>query len=362
MFLTIVVVFFTIIGLLILHELGHFLMAKKFGVKVEEFGIGYPPRIFGKKIRGTVYSFNLLPFGAFVKILGEEKRVDDPSSFSQKPIWQRMLIVLGGVVSFWIIAFLIFSFLASTWGLPTAVSDEFNPNIKSAKVQIVGIAENSPADLAGLRGGETILKIKSQESEIKEITEMRQVQEFINKNLGRNIVMTVKRGDKIFDVKLVPRISPPKDEGPIGILLARVVKLKYPWFRAPQQGLLVTAQQTIQLPVFLVKTLSKAIQGEKVTGVRMVGIVGLGELMSQALKVGVDNFLMFIAIISIWLAFFNILPIPALDGGKLLFLAIEGIRKKPVPQLIEQKITAVFFFALILLMIFITIKDIMRLL
>jgi len=362
MILTILIVFLTIVGLLTLHELGHFLVAKKFGVKIEEFGFGYPPRIFGKKIGETIYSINLLPFGAFVRICGEEKRIREPRSFSQKPIWQRILIVLGGVVSFWIIAFFIFSFLAGTWGLSTAVSDEFNPNIKNAKVQIAGIAKNSPADLAGLRGGERIVKIKSQESEIKEIAEMRKVQEFINKNLGRNIIMTVERGDEIFDVELVPRISPPEGEGPIGIVMARVVKLKYPWFRAPQQGLLVTAQQTIQLPVFLVKTLSKAIQGEKVTGVRMVGIVGLGELMSQALRSGIDNFLMFLAMISVWLAFFNILPVPALDGGKLLFLFIEGVRKKPVPQGVEQKITACFFFALILLMIFITIKDIMRLL
>src|SRR4030042_2621868 len=127
MILTIFIVFFSLIGLVVLHELGHFIMAKRFGVKVEEFGVGLPPRIFGKKFGETIYSINLLPFGAFVKIYGEEKSIEDYRSFSQKPIWQRVFIIIGGVVVFWIVAFVILS-IVMVLGVTTIVDDEANHN------------------------------------------------------------------------------------------------------------------------------------------------------------------------------------------------------------------------------------------
>ncbi len=117
MVITIIIAFFSLIGLVTLHEFGHFLFAKKFGVKVEEFGIGYPPRLFGKKIGETVYSLNLIPFGAFVRLPGEIGKKDDPESFSKQPIRKRILIVLGGVLSFWIIAVVIFA-IVSVLSLP----------------------------------------------------------------------------------------------------------------------------------------------------------------------------------------------------------------------------------------------------
>jgi regulator of sigma E protease len=123
MILTIFITFFSLIGLITLHELGHFLFAKKFGVKVEEFGIGYPPRLFGKKIGETVYSLNLLPFGAFIRLPGETEESDDAQSFSKQPIKKRVLIVLGGVLAFWVIAAIIFSIVFSL-GAPVAVEDE----------------------------------------------------------------------------------------------------------------------------------------------------------------------------------------------------------------------------------------------
>jgi regulator of sigma E protease len=358
--LAILIIFFTLIGLLVLHEFGHFILAKKFGVQVEEFGIGYPPRIFGKKIGQTLYSLNLLPFGAFVKITGEEERVKEPRSFSQKPIWQRALILLGGVVSFWIVAFLIFSVLSATWGLPTAIPDEFQGNISKARVQIVGISPNSPAQRAQLKPGDIIEEFKIQNSKFK-IEKIKNLQGLIQTYKGKEITLVVRRGKKIFEVSLIPRVSPPKGEGAIGIALVRAANLKYPWYQAPFQGIKVTAQQTYQIPVILGRVLARSIRGEKVEGVRFMGPIGIGNMMRQSLEMGLDNFLMLVGIISIWLALFNLFPIPALDGGKLLFLLIEGIRKRPVSQLVEQRITAFFFFALIILMIFVTINDIIGL-
>ncbi len=366
MILIILIVFFTIVALLTLHELGHFLMAKKFGVKVEEFGFGYPPRICGKKIGETIYSINLLPFGAFVKMMGEEKKVEHSKSFSRKPLWQRGLIIIGGVVSFWLIGIVIFGILAATWGLPTSIPDDFNGALRRVQVQIAAVDPNSPAATAGIQMGDTITEMKSQNAllqpaKVENIDKVGQVQDFTREHLGQEIILTVERGKELFEISLTPRISPPEGEGAMGIALARVAKLKYPWYKAPFQGVLVASQQTVQIPIILGTVLVRAIRGEKVQGVRMIGIVGLGDLMGQALKRGFDNFLMFVAMISIWLALFNLFPIPALDGGKLLFLAIEGARRRPVSQLIEQKITAVFFFLLVGLMIFVTIKDIARL-
>jgi len=358
MLLTILIVLFSLVALLIIHELGHFITAKKLGVKVEEFGIGYPPRIFGKKFGETLYSINLLPFGAFVKIQGEEEKIEGERSFSERPVWQRALITLGGVVSFWIISFLIFSLIAGVWGLPQVVSDEFSGE---AKVQIIQISRNSPAEKAGLLPGDKIIKAQSGE-DVKEITKIKEIQDFIASHKGKEVVVSIERGKEILSFDLVPRVSPPEGEGAIGVALARVSRFKYSWYQSIWQGLRVTGEKTVQIPMVLGMMLKRAIKGEKVEGVQLVGPIGIGDLMSKALDSGIDNFLMFLAMISLWLALVNIMPIPALDGGKLLFLAIEALRKKPVSQDFEQKVTTFFFLALILLMVFVTIKDIIRLL
>ncbi|MDI6883430.1 MAG: M50 family metallopeptidase [Patescibacteria group bacterium] len=367
MIITILIILVSLIGLLVLHELGHFILAKKLGVKVKEFGLGYPPRLFGKKIGETIYSINLLPFGAFVKIQGEEKRVKGSQSFSERPVWQRVLIILGGAVSFWLVSFLIFSFVSGVWGLPLAVSDEFQGEVF---VQIIQVAKNSPAESAKIKSGDIIVKIKNQKSKIKNtnqkpkienVNKVKEVQDFIDSHKGEEITLTLERGKEVFDVNLVPRVLPPEGEGAIGVGLVRVAKIRVPWYQAPIQGMLVTAEKTWQIPLVFGSFFQRFLKGEKVEGVELVGPIGIGGLMGQALKLGTDNFLMFVAMISLWLALFNLLPIPALDGGKLLFLGIEAVRRKPVPQVIEEKITTFFFLFLILLMVFVTIKDITRL-
>jgi regulator of sigma E protease len=358
MILSILIVLFSLLSLIIIHELGHFLTAKKLGVKVEEFGIGYPPRIFGKKIGETIYSINLLPFGAFVRIQGEEEAVKDERSFSERPIWQRAVIVLGGVISFWLISFLIFTLIAGIWGVPQSVDDNYKGE---AWVQIVQVAKNSPAEKAGLKMGDKVIGIEVK-GELKPITKIKEMQDIVNEVKGRRTSILIERGGEEKKLSLVPRVNPPEGEGAMGVSLARVTRLKYPWYEAVYQGTKITIQKTIQIPLVLFYALNRAIKGEKVQGVQLVGPIGIGELMTESLSSGVDNFLLFLALISIWLAIVNILPIPALDGGKLAFLIIEAVRKKPVPAQFEQKITTFFFLALILLMAFVTIKDIIRLL
>jgi len=345
-------VFLSLFFLIILHEFSHFLAAKKSGVFVEEFGIGYPPRIFGKKIGNTLYSINLLPFGAFVKLEGEIR----DGSFSKQPLSKRIFIVLAGVISFWIISLIIFVFLFK-FGMPIAISDE--EISKSAKVQIVEVAKNSPAQISGLRVGDVIREFKIQNSKFK-IEKVKEVQDLIQKHKGEKVVLTVERGKEIFELEIVPRINPPAREGPMGVVLARVDIKKYPFLKSIFEGLKMTGNLTFAIIKGYFLAIKDVLKG-KPSQVELTGPVGIFNIMYQTSKLGIIYFFNLLATISIYLAIFNILPIPALDGGKLLFLVIEGIRKKAISPETEKKITAFFFGILVILAILVTIKDIRKL-
>lgn len=358
MFLTIVIAFISLIGLLVVHEFGHFILARRFGAEVEEFGIGYPPRLFGKKIGQTLYSFNLLPFGAFVKIRGEEGGVEDYRSFMGKPIWQRVLIVLGGVVSFWIVAVILLSIVAGAWGLPTMIDDQENHNLIDPKVQITAVVSDSPAKDAELRAGDVILSINNQQSVIS-VNKVGEVQEFIQTHKGREITLVIKRGKEVSEKKLIPRVSPPEGEGPIGVGLARIALRPYPWYQAPLQGVITCGRLTarvVQGWILGLKSVIGIAELPKGVEMEMMGPLGIFNLLREYFALGINYFLFLISLISIALALANILPIPALDGGKLIFLTIEAIKGSPVNQKIEQNITTTFFILLIILMIFVTIK------
>jgi len=370
LFITIIIILFSLVVLTALHELGHFLLAKKFGVKVEEFGIGYPPKIFGKKFGQTLYSLNLLPFGAFVRILGEEEASNSRDSFTQKPIWQRALILLAGVVSFWLVAFLILIFIIGFGGVPTAVPDDFFQTGVKPFVQIIQVSPGSPAEEAGLKPGDTInkLKVKSEKLKVKKveeevsITKAREVQDFVAEHKGEEVIISLQRGEDILGLSLIPRINPPQGEGAMGVALARVAYLKYPWYEAPFQSAKLTWQQTKAMPLVLVKAIKDKITGNKAAmSLQLVGPIGIGQIMGQAMHQGWSNYFMLIAMISIWMALFNLLPIPALDGGRLLFLGIELVRRKPLNHKLEQKIIGAFFFLLVVLMVIVSVRDIVKL-
>ncbi len=377
MVLTILIVIISLILLMSLHELGHFLLAKKFGIAIEEFGVGYPPRIWGKKIKGTIYSINWLPLGAFVKILGEDDNTEkSKGSFASKPLWQRALVLLGGVVSFWLVAFLIIAFLAGFSGVPTSVPDSFNGAVKEMpRVQIFSIAKNSPAEIAGIKPGDEIKKLKVQSAKFPpeadqpgtekveeiETNKAGEVQSFIAEHKGEEITLSLQRGKQNLEVNVVPRVNPPKGEGAVGVALVRVANMQVAWYKSPWIGLKITALQTKEIPIQWYEIIKKKVNKEKMPEVQFVGPVGLGHIMTQAMQQGAGNYFMLVAIISIYLAFFNLLPIPDLDGGRLLFLIIEAIKRKPVKPEVEQKITAIFFMALVLMALIFTFQDIRRL-
>jgi len=345
-------------GLLILHEFGHFILAKKFGVRVDEFGIGYPPRIFGKKIGETIYSINLLPFGAFVKLPGEIGRAEDPKSFSSQSVLKRALIVFGGVLSFWLMAVILFSIVFNL-GAPTAIGDDTSSNLVDPKVQIVSILANSPAKAAGLKPGDTIKQLTINNQQLT-INKVKEIQELTEKYKGEEIILTIERGEEVFNVSLIPRVSPPFGEGPIGVALVRTAIKSYPWYQAPWQGILTTFNMTGAVIQGYGQAIKNLIAGQP-TGVELMGPVGVFHLFTQVSRLGISYFLQFVGMIAIYIAIFNVLPIPAVDGGKLLFLGIEAVRRKPLNEKIEQNVTVVFFALLIMTMIWVTIKDISKL-
>ena len=353
MILTIIIAFFSIILLLVIHEFGHFFVAKIFKVKVEEFGVFLPPRLWAKKIGETVYSLNIIPFGAFVKVLGEEGGIEDAHSFSEKPIWQRALIIAAGVISFWLVAIILLTIIAGVWGMPVLTED--HEDLINPKVQIGRIIIDSPADQAGIKVGDTVLGFEK-------ITEF---QEFIEQNKGQEIVLSIERRNQTFQTEpIVPRVSPPEGQGALGVGLIRVALQPYPWHKAPLQGVLATGRLTQGIVGGWAMGINHILGIEKIPEdieMEVVGPVGIVNLLGQYFETGLNDFLYFIALITVALALINSFPIPALDGGKLLFLLIEKIKGKPVNPKIEQKITTGFFIVLISLMLFITIRDIVNL-
>lgn len=355
--LTLIVAFLCLIALMIIHEFGHFIIAKKFGIRVDEFGIGYPPRLFGKKIGETIYSINWIPLGAFVRIYGEEGGLDDYRSFSSLKIWKRVLIVIGGVAAFWLAAIVIFSIVFAI-GSDLPVGDNDVQGLADPQVKVVSISQNSPASQAGLQIADTIKDIKVNGS-INPINKIADFQKITGDNKGKEITLTINRGSKNFDVSLTPRVNPPAGEGAVGIGLERMATLikQTSWYMAPVQGTIYTWQTTINALKGLYIVFTNLLAGKGAPeGAAFAGPLGITVFLANAASYGIGFFLYFIGIISVFIAIFNLFPIPALDGGKLVFLLIEKIKGKPVSLSVEQGITMTCFLILIALSIFITIK------
>jgi len=363
--LILLLAFFSLIILMIIHEFGHFIIAKKFGVEIEEFGIGYPPRIWGKKVGETIYSINWVPLGAFVRIHGEEGGVDDIRSFTSLKIWKRVLIIIGGVAAFWLASIAIFSILFAV-GSDLPVSDDQVQGITNPRIEVISVLPNSPADKAGLMPGDILLEIQSQRyesaqygPEVLEIEKIKDFQEFTKSHAGEQLDLEIKRGQEILSLSLSPRVDPPEGEGAVGIGLQRMATLieKYPWYQAPIQGAIYTWQVTAATVVGIYTIFANLFSGQGMPqGAEFAGPLGITVFLANAASYGAGFFLYFVGTLSVCIAVFNVFPIPALDGGKLVFLAIEKIRGRPVSVKVEQIITLVCFALLILLSVYITVR------
>lgn len=349
-----IIVFLLILGLLIFaHELGHFMTAKRAGIKVEEFGFGFPPRIFGIKRRETIYSVNLIPLGGFVKIYGEDgKGKNDKRSFASRPIWQKAVILVAGVAMNFVLAAGLLSF-GFKLGLPQVLEGK-EKNVKEEKIQIVQVAKDSPAQAVGLKMGDEVFAIGEEKVESVE-----EFQKITKKNSDKEIILKIKRAKEEKEIRITPRKNPPEGEGPLGVALVKTGIVSYPFYEAIWRGIYATFFTTFLIIAAFYEIVKNFIFGKPI-GAELAGPVGIAVLTHQATKMGFVYILQFTALLSINLAIINILPFPALDGGRLLFLAIEKIRRRPVSQKIENLIHSLGFALLILLMVFVTFRDVTK--
>jgi len=360
-----IIIFVIILGVLIfVHEFGHFIVAKAFGIRVDEFAIGFPPKLFSWTKGETKYCLNLIPIGGYVKIFGEnpdEESLDpnQSNSFLNKSKWAQASVLVAGVVFNIVFAWILFS-ASLMFGFPTVVSDENRDLIKESYVVVTNVYEDSPAQKAGLEAGDQILELSNSENSLSyEYLTVTTLQEFISSSQSE-ITFSVIRDNKNVEIKATPEKGVVGEYQAVGIGIERVGSLKLPFFGAIWEGLKMTGQMMKEIVLGLGHLFNQVINGKgslnSVSG--PVGIVGL---VGNAANFGFSYLLGFTAFISINLAILNILPLPALDGGRLFILLIEGIIRKRIKPTIVNTINAVGFFALILLMIIITINDVIKL-
>jgi len=357
-----IIVFILIFGALVFsHELGHFIAAKKSGIKVEEFGFGFPPRIFGVKKGETTYSINAIPLGGFVKIYGEERGEKDTRSkfaFYNRPAWNRAIILAAGVFMNLLLAAVLLSVVYAI-GIPTIVENGQSGNFRNIQVQIVEVAAGSPAQNAGIQIGDAIQSVAFN-GQTQQINQADEVQGFIAMHIGEQITFTIRRGNETLVKDLTPRPNPPQGEGAVGIAMTKTGLVSYPWYSAIVKGFATTGSLIVTfIGAFWALIHTLILKGTVTTDV--TGPVGIAVLTSQVVKLGVSYVLQFAAIISINLAIINVLPFPALDGGRLLFLLIEKVKGKPINFKTERAANAIGFALLIVLMIVVTFRDVIKL-
>ena len=361
-----VIIFLVILVILILvHEFGHFIVAKKNGIRVDEFGIGFPPKILtlGRK-NGTEYTLNWIPLGGFVKIFGEnpnEESISGPDSersFVNKPKIIQALVLVAGVVFNLIFAWFIFAVIFLI-GVTTVVSDTDLKYSKNVEVVIMETLEGSPGAIAGILSDDRIISLDG--NKIDPLNGIDKIVTYIVGGSG-DIELVLMRADEEVNLRIMPElglISGDPDRRAIGISMALIGDLKYPVHIALWEGGKITYQIT--------KTVAVAI-GALIVGAftlsadlsDIAGPIGIVSVVGDAAELGIVSLLFFTAIISINLAVINILPIPALDGGRLLFLLIEVVKGSPLQPNVINSLHNIFFILLILLILLISYNDILR--
>lgn len=383
--LSILLFLFILTIVVIIHEAGHFFAAKKFGIKVEEFAFGFPPRALSIKKGETEYSINWLPLGGYVKLYGEDDagggkislndkgltikdKKDLSRTFFARPAWQKALVILAGVSMNAILAFVIFYIFLFAMNFHTelpliAKYNFFLVNQKvNSKIIITGIAKNSPAEKAGITQMSEIIGVND-----KKISFNLDFTSQVNMNKGKKIKLEWLDKNKKDHVSIVvPRVSPPKGQGALGLMLApfQTVDLSYDTFT---QKLLSGVTHPLNMLFYSFAAIGKfaslAVQeksiapvGENLSG--PIGIfVGVGSIIefSPNLKDLILQMLNLAGLISISLAFFNVLPIPALDGGRLFFILIELVSGKKVNSKLEGTIHSIGMIVLLALVVGITV-------
>ncbi len=353
-----IIIFLLVIGVLILvHEFGHFIMAKKIGVKVEEFAIGFPPRLFSIKRGETEYSINLIPLGGYVKMLGELEHSSDKRAFENQTPGKRFVIAIAGVLMNVILAWVILTIGFAVGMSPVVSSPDSIPGKKlSSEIIIAGFEKDSPAEKAGLAGGDIVLGA-SVGNNSADFNSIKDLQNFSAQHKGEKVTIKYKRDNKV-DQKEVLELS---NDAPLGVVIVEKSIIKVPWYKAPYVALHETyeiVKLTFSFFGDLVRKLFSTGKVEEGVG----GPVAIYVYTGLAIKAGVMVLLQFVALLSINLAVINILPFPALDGGRLVFIVLEKLfRKRVIKEKVENIIHMVGYALLILLIVAITYRDVANL-
>ncbi|MDD4937772.1 MAG: M50 family metallopeptidase [Candidatus Shapirobacteria bacterium] len=336
--------------LVLVHEWGHFIAARKTGVKVEEFGLGLPPRMIGKKIKGTIYSLNWLPIGGFCKLYGEDGDGKGGEAFNYKKPWQKMIIVLGGVIMNLVLAIVVFSVVYAILGVPR----------ETDKVKIVEIAQNSPAEMAGLKEGDWVSEVEG-----VKISNPNQLTEEVAKYKGQVIDLKIYQADQVErEVTIEVRENPPEGEGSMGVAISNTEMVKVPWYRF-YEGIGAGFKEAYYwgkiITVGVFEMIGKLFTGQVPKDVS--GPIGMYEATSAINKnQGILAVIHFFGIVSVNLAIVNILPFPALDGGRIIFVLYEMITRKKANQKVEAVVNNLGMLILLALIVLITVGDVGRIL
>jgi len=329
--------------LVLAHELGHFISAKATRVKVEEFGLGFPPRLLSFKWGDTRYSLNAIPFGGFNKLAGEEDP-DTPGGLASKGIATRLLVLSAGAIMNLLLPLLLFS-----------IAFMVPHNMVTGQVLVEEVTPDSPAASAGIQTGDILLSING-----RPLQNTSDLSRYIQLNLGSEITVNVEHPDSTTeDAQLIPRWKPPEGDGAIGVGAitseATVTKRHYPFWQAIPMGARDCIEALVLYKNGIISTFIGAVP------LTVAGPVGIVQITGEIGRMGVSPLLELTAFISIALAITQLLPLPALDGGRIAFVLLEWIRRgKRISPRIERMVHLTGFFMLIALLLVITFQDIVR--
>ena len=364
--MNIILFLFILIALILVHEFGHFLVAKWAKIRVDEFGIGFPPRLWGIRRGETLYSVNALPLGGFVKIFGEDPNTaaisgpDAERSFVHKPKIVQSAVLVAGVAGNVLLAWLLLSagFMA---GMPMTVDGVGGRVLTDIRLVATNILPNSPAEEAGLKLGDRLLLLAVSDAAVRP-EKPEDISNFIQAHADEDIALTVGRrsSEEVLMVRAQPGIIPGDAATPaIGIAMGMVGTLQLPPLPAFVEGMRMTGELLHNTVVGLYGLVLQALAGAGDFS-QITGPVGIVSLVGDASTLGFIYLLQFTALISLNLAVINLLPFPSLDGGRLLFVMIETVKGSAIKPAVANAVNAVGFILLVLLMLAVTYQDIMK--
>lgn len=364
--MTILLFIIVLVVIIIVHELGHFSVAKWSGMRVDEFGVGYPPKLWGKKFGETEYTINLLPFGGFVRIYGEDEtdpeKLASSRAFSARPRMLQALTLIAGVAMNMLFAYVVISSILYA-GTTRALSEKEIPLAEDAQLAVASVLPGSPAGEAGIQPGDRITSVSLGEQIFSSVSADDFLTYIAASPEGEALTFEIERAQVTQTLKVIPQsgiISDQPERTAVGVSVATIGTVPVSLLKAPIEGAVLTWEITKATAVGLVGFLASAITLQADLS-QVSGPIGIAGAVGSAYSEGITQLLSIAAIISINLALINLLPIPALDGGRLLFVIIESVIRRPIKPSVASAVNGVGFSLLILLMLVVTLSDVLKL-